>query len=274
MDANFFEAFALTTVLGVIAFGMLRLLGRGSVDNKARRMLSALRLVGAWWVAASVVHQCRLGDELREDVLWVAVFGVLGLVLYAAAGQLGIAVLLGRRLGVEIDEDNDAAAIAVGAHHIAMSLLVSSCVAGADWYSVGLAVGFFVLGVLTQQLIVAAYRALTAYDDAEQIAGENQAAAISYAGASIAAAVLIARALEGEFEGLSSSLWGFAEISGLAVLLLVVRQVVVGGVLMKRWPKVRGGALDEAISLQHDNTWAVLDATMAVTTALVLARLV
>jgi uncharacterized membrane protein YjfL (UPF0719 family) len=273
MDVHFFEAFALTTLLGVVSFLVMRWFSRRQTDNNARRLLSALRLVGAWWVAASVVHQCRLGEDLGADLLWVSVFGALGLALYAAAGQLGVVLLLGRQLGAELDEDNDAAAIAVGAHHIAMSVLVSSCVVGADWYSVGLATGFFALGVVAQQVVVVAYRALTSYDDAEQIAGENRAAAISYAGASVGAAVVIARALEGEFDGFSSSMWGFLEVMGLAVLLLVVRQLVVGGVMMNRWPRVRGGALDDAIALRHDNTSAVLDAAMAITTALVLARL-
>lgn len=99
------------------------------------------------------------------------------------------------------------------------------------------------------------------------------AAAMSYTGTSIAAAIVIARAVSGEFQGWSTSVMGFLQVACLALLLLPGRQILVGGVLFGRMPSVRGGPLDDAVGLRHDTSVAALDATIAVATALALARL-
>lgn len=281
MDRSFLEAFGLALVVCVVFGGLLRLVhrftrrGRASFsdDNPAHRLYAALQSVGVLWIGASVAHQCAVGDDVWRDAGWAFAFGGIGFVLFVLAGQLGVRVLLGARLADEIDEGNVAAALAAGAHHIAIAILIAESAAGTDLFGLGLASGFFCLGLLTQQGVVALHRAMTTYDDAEQIAGENMAAALSWSGTSVAAAIVVARGLAGEFGGWDVALPGFLQVAALSLVLLPFRQIVVGGLLVGRWPRLRGGVLDDAVGLQHDTSLAALDAAVAVALACALARL-
>jgi uncharacterized membrane protein YjfL (UPF0719 family) len=276
MNANFFERFVVMMVLGLLASGLLGLLARraSKAMNDAKRLRQVFQHVGAWWLVSSVVQQAYVGEEVRHELLWMVLFSSLGMVLYVLAGVVGVRVLLGRSLGAELDENNTAAGVAVGGHDMAMALILGVCMTGGDVWSIGLSLGFWLLGVLVQQALVALFRALTTYSDSEQIAGENMAAAISYAGISVGSALVVSRALEGEFEGWLTSLMGFFEVSALGLLLLVMRQLLVGGLWAGKMPRIRGGAHDQAIELRHDTSVALLDAATMVATAIVITRLV
>jgi uncharacterized membrane protein YjfL (UPF0719 family) len=112
------------------------------------------------------------------------------------------------------------------------------------------------------------YRALTTYDDAEQVEGENLAAAISYGGISIAVAAIVARALEGEFAGWIPSLTGFGMLVATALGLYPIRQFVVQGLLLGGKPSLRGGDLDEAVGRDRNVAAASLEAASYLGTAL------
>jgi uncharacterized membrane protein YjfL (UPF0719 family) len=281
MDLAFFEALSLAVVVCVVGGVLLRfvqrLLHRGRAgladENPARRLYAALQLAGILWIGASVAHHSTQGDSYTQDLLWALVFGGFGFLLYVLAGQIGVRLLMGRRLADEIDEGNTAAALAAGGHHLAVAVLVGASAVGTDLFGLGLASIFFAAAFVVQQGIVVAFRALTTYDDAEQVAGENDAAALSYVGASVATAIIVARALDGEFEGLERSLPAFLQVASLALVLLPLRQVVVGGVLFGRWPRLRGGPVDDAVGLRHDTAVAALDAAVALAAALAIARL-
>ena len=67
-----------------------------------------------------------------------------------------------------------------------MGILAAPAIAGSDLQGLGLSVAFFALAMVTQAAYVGLFRTLTTYDDSEQIQGENLAAAVSYAGISVA----------------------------------------------------------------------------------------
>lgn len=283
MDVAFLEAAGLSLGVVIIFALLLRVAqhllrkapaSAGSDDNGARRLYFAGQLIGILWLSTSIVHGIvEETNSWGHDIGWSLAFGGVGFVLYVLAGQLGVRVLLGKNLGAEIDSGNSAAALAGAAHHVAVAILVGAACTGTDLFGLSLSTGFFALGVIAQQIVAALFRALTTYDDAEQIAGENMAAAVSWSGTSIAAAIVIARALEGDAETLTEALWGFAQVASLALVLLPVRQILVGGLLFGRMPRLRGGPLDDAVGLQHDTATAVLDAAIAIATAVALARL-
>ena len=118
----------------------------------------------------------------------------------------------GAKLPKEIERGNVAAGLAAGSHYVATGIITSHAMAGNDLQTLGISCVFFVIGQLTLHLFVSLFRALTTYDDSEQIAGENLAAALSYAGAAIAIAIIIARATEGDFDGWASSLKGYVGV--------------------------------------------------------------
>lgn len=149
MDRSFLEAFGLTVAVCVVYAGLLRVVqryqrtGRASFvdENPAHRLYAALQSVAMLWIGSSVAHQCATGEDLAHDALWAFAFGGVGFVLALLGGQFGVRVLLGSRLGQEIDEGNTAAALAAGGHHVAVAILVAESAAGTDLFGLALASG-------------------------------------------------------------------------------------------------------------------------------------
>lgn len=134
-----------------------------------------------------------LGQSTAHDVVSVLIMGATGLALVQLAGSLGVRALLGAHLPVQLARGNVAAGLAAGAHYMAMGVLARHAVAAQDWRSWGLSLVFFSLAVV-QLGAVSLFRALTTYDDDEHIRGGNLAASLSYAGVSLASALVVSRA--------------------------------------------------------------------------------
>src|SRR5262249_51980868 len=146
------------------------------------------QLLGVFLAGAHAVKGGVQGKDLGADLARVAASSAIALVLVLGIGHLGIRLLLQARLPAEIARGNAAAGVAAGAHYVATAIITSRAVAG-DPHDIGLSLGFFVLGQATLHGFITLFRALTTYDDAEQIHGENLAAALSYGGVSIAVAI-------------------------------------------------------------------------------------
>lgn len=263
--------FAVATLLAMLA--ALRLTrsffaSPGEAPSPARRMVEVGEVLATLFVGAAVVRHNVHGESLRADLVWTTAFAFAGLAMVQLVGRLSLRSLLRAKLMGELARGNVAAGVAAASHLVATGLLASRAVAGHSARELGLALAFFALAVLTHAGFVALFRALTTYDDAEQIEGENLAAALSYAGVTVAVAVLVARAVEGDFTGWASSLKGYAGVAAWALALYPARQVVVGTILLGARPTLRGGALDEAVGTRHDEGVAALEAATYVGTAL------
>jgi len=242
--------------------------------NVARGLLRVGQVLAVFLVAGSVVKNGAKGENLVHDVTWVAAFGAAGVLLVSLTGRLGVQVLLQSRLLKEIDRGNAAAGLAAAANYVATGIITSRAVVGAGLHDLGLALVFFVLAQVTLHVFAALFRALTTYDDAEQIAGENLAAALSYSGLLIAVAIVVARAVQGdEFTGWVPALKGY----GLVLLSLLafypVRQLFVQMVLLHAPLSLRGGKLDVAIANERNVGMGALEAATYVATALAIAEL-
>jgi uncharacterized membrane protein YjfL (UPF0719 family) len=266
---------AATTLVMLVLF----LLGRRSLateltnGNSAQRLLGVGQVTAIFLVAANAAKTAVKGDDIAHDATWVFAFGVVGTGLIAVTGHFGVRLLLQSRLPSEIERGNTAAGLAGGAHYVATGIITSHAMAGDDARTLGISVVFFVLGQISLHVFVSLFRALTTYDDAEQIAGENIAAALSYAGAAIALAIIIARATEGEFTGWESSIRGYVGVLACVIALYPVRQVFVQMLLLRSPLKLRGGPLDEGIAVQRSEGIGALEAITYVATALSISRL-
>lgn len=265
--------FAVATLLFMLALhrGARRVLDRGAEPNTARRLLTVGELLGVLLVGAAVVKNNVRVEDLRADLTWTFAFALAGLAMVLGVGRLSLGALLRTRLHAELDENNASAGVAAASHMVATGLLASKAVSGHSARELGLAAVFFSLAMLAHAGFVALFRALTTYDDAEQIEGENLAAGISYAGLTVSVAVLIARAVEGDFNGWTASLLGFAGVSAWCLALYPVRQVVLASVLLGHRPRLRGGPLDEAIGASRDVGVASLEAAAYLGAALAIA---
>jgi uncharacterized membrane protein YjfL (UPF0719 family) len=241
--------------------------------NSARRFLQVGQVLAVFMIAAAAVKNCVEGTDLKRDILWAIAMGATGLALLLVSGRVGLMLLLRSRLPQEIERGNIAAGVAAGAHYVATGIITSRAVAGNDLPSLGLSLVFFVLAQITLHIFVSLFRALTVYDDAEQIQGENLAAAISYGGVAIAVAILIARALEGDFVSWGVSLKGYGVALLFAFALWPVRQILVQSLLLGYPFALRGGKLDEGIAGARNEGMAVLEAVAYLATSLSIARL-
>jgi hypothetical protein len=274
-------AFGVVTALVLLI--LLRLgrsvLARSTVESGDARSRTAQRLVLAGdvfavlLVSAGVVRNNVLGQSLSHDALSALIMGLMGLALVQASGELGLRALLGSHLRRELSRGNLAAGLAAAAHYASVGILAQHAVAGQNWLGFGLALVFFSLATATHLSLVSLFRALTTYDDDEHIRGGNLAAAISYAGASLASSLVISRALQGDFTTWKGSLLGFAMMSACGLGLYPIRQGLVQGLWLGAAPTLRGGALDDAIAQERDVGAAMLEAVTYVGAALALVAL-
>ncbi len=137
----------------------------------------------------------------------------------------------------------------------------------------GIGLVFFVLSQAVLLGLVALFRALTVYDDAEEILGENMACAISYAGVVVALALVVGRTTEGTFSNWKDSLLDFAKVFLYVPALYLVRQVGVVGLVLGERPTARGGYLDIAIGRDRNVGLAAIEAATYVGTALAIVHL-
>jgi uncharacterized membrane protein YjfL (UPF0719 family) len=241
--------------------------------DTARAVREVGDVLAAFVVGPAIVKGCVRGEDLGRDVAWCAAFAALGFALLELTGLLGMRLLLRRRLLASLERDNRAAGLAGACHHLAMGVLVSRAMAGSDLRGVALSLAFFALALLTHQAMMALFRALTTYDDSEQIEGENLAAAVSWGGLSIAIAIVLGRALEGDFVDLRTSLSGFGFVALTALGFYPLRQIVVQALIAGSAPTLRGGALDLAIGRDRRVGAAALEAACYLGAALSISLL-
>lgn len=242
-------------------------------ENGAYALREVGNVLAVFILGAAIVKNALRGADPKVDAIWCAAYGVLGLVLFELTSHLGLRFLLRGRLAASLERGNVAAGLAAASHYVAMGILTSRAVAGQDLRGLGLSVTFFALAVASQQLVLISFRALTTYDDAEQIDGENTAAALSYSGVSLAVALVIARALEGDFPGWELALKGFASLVACTAALYPLRQIIVQGVVLGARPALRGGALDLAIGRDRKLGIAALEAACYLGSALAFVSL-
>jgi uncharacterized membrane protein YjfL (UPF0719 family) len=241
--------------------------------NLAESLVAGAHLLAAFAVVAAALDGCVGGDDLARDLAWTALFGGTGVLLLELIGRVGTGLILGARLGAEIARGNAAAGLAAAAHWLATGILVSSCLYGRDLGGFGVSLAFLAVAELTLHAFVVAFRALTVYDDREEILDENLAAALSYAGVTVGLGVIIGHAADGTFSTLAGSLRAYAVSLAGSLVFYPVRQLLVGGLLVGGGLAVRGGRLDEGIARGRAVGLAALEAASYLAAALAWVRL-
>jgi uncharacterized membrane protein YjfL (UPF0719 family) len=255
------------------ALRLIAPLGDVAHNHPARAVLQASYLFGLLSVSAAVVAGCVHGESLTADLAWTAAFGGSSVLLLVVTARLGVGVLLKSRLKQEITRGNLAAAIAAGAHYVATAIVLAKCLYGDDLRTLGVSMAFFAIALATLHAFLILFRALTVYDDFEEIVSGNVAAALSYAGITIALALIIGRAAEGVFTSWNESLKAYAKALVFAAALYPVRQVLVEAVLLRTGFVLRRGRLDDGIAREKDVGLGALEAASYLATAFFVSRL-
>jgi uncharacterized membrane protein YjfL (UPF0719 family) len=250
--------------------------GEGGSSNSTRGAAQAILQGGDVFAAGllgpSLVQNCTKGESLAADAFDVATFGFAALVAYALTAYAGTGLLLGGRFADEVRRGNVAVAVASTAHAMAAAVLAARSLTGTSAQALLIALVFFAVAHIVLNGFVLLFRWLSAYDDAEEMLGGNLAAALSYAGVTLALSLFVGRAAEGPFLGWARSLLAFGATLALALVLYPVRQLLVQGLLLGAAPTLAKGRLDVLVGRERNAGVALLEALAYVVTALVVVR--
>ena len=155
----------------------------------------------------------------------------------------------------------------------ATGLIIAKCFYGDDVATLGISVVFFVIGQATLHLFVVLFRLLTLYAEEQEIEGENVAAAVSYAGAMIAIALIVGHATEGDFAGWGISLRAYGVALVSALVLYPVRQLGVQTLLLRKRFALRGGDLDRLVAQERNVGASAVEAVSYLAAAILLTGL-
>jgi uncharacterized membrane protein YjfL (UPF0719 family) len=240
-----------------------------AAPNLARALQRAGVLIGLTLLAEIVVDGVvREAGAWQAALRWGATYAGAGTALLLATGAFVSRAFLGGRMRGEIARGNVAAGVVAAAHFVAAGWIMSACFYGRDLHSLTVSAAFFLIGIGTLVVLQVLYRALTKYADDQEVVGENAAAALSFAGVTLALTIIVAHAAEGTFSGWSSSLRRYGLALLLAAALYPVRQIVVGRLLLGLPARMRGGALDRLIAQERSVAAGGIEALAYVATAL------
>ena len=237
--------------------------------NLARALERVGIIIGISLLAHIVIDGVvREAGSWHGALRWGAAYTAAGVVLLLASGALVSRVFLGGRMRAELARGNVAAGLVAAGHYVAVSWILESCMFGRDLRSLTVSALFYLIGVATLIVLQLMYRGLTHYADDQEVVGDNAAAALGFAGITLAFAIIIAHAAEGTFVDWGTSLRGYAVALLLALALYPVRQLVVGPLLLGLPARARGGALDRMVAQERSVTVGAIEALAYVAMAL------
>jgi uncharacterized membrane protein YjfL (UPF0719 family) len=189
-------------------------------------------------------------------------------VLLTAVAVGSCRLFLGRQLRQQlVEQHNVAAGVVVAGVYIATSLTYSGVLSG-EGGGLGILLLFFALGQLAFLLLTFVFRWLTTYDDVQEIAAGNLAAALALAGLLVAVGFIVSWAVSGTYFGLADALQSFGSSLLFVVVLYPVRQIVVQMILLGGPIRWRGSVLDSEIAQDKNVAAGLLEATAYITAAL------
>ena len=191
-----------------------------------RNLAAAVAVAGYYLGLAIVLGGVVSGPasfSLLDDVIGLAIFGLLGIVLLNLSALINDKAVFSQfAIEHEIVEDrNVGVGILEGANYVAVGLITAGAMSGEGSLASGLA--FWIAGLVA--LIVAGllYDRITPYDLHDEIEKGNTAVAAAFAGVLAGFGNVIRLAGEGDFVSWNESLTGFAyyAVAGLVLLPLV-----------------------------------------------------
>jgi uncharacterized membrane protein YjfL (UPF0719 family) len=240
-------------------------------DNPAMGIAIAGYIFGVFWTVTVLLG--HLSYELLPDILGVLLYGVVGLLLLTLVALGTCRVFLGTAVQEQLGARNVAAAIVVAGAYIATSLTYSGTLSG-EGGGFWIFLLFFLLGQAALLGIAYAFRWLTNYDDVQEIAAGNVAAALALTGVLIAVGLIVRRAVSGDYAGFWPSLSGFVLALLLVLVLYPVRQVLLQWLLLGGPIHWRATLLDYEIAQDKNVAVGLLEATAYITAALFVTNIV
>jgi uncharacterized membrane protein YjfL (UPF0719 family) len=236
----------------------------------ARAVARVGRVFAVALVLGAAVQGALEEQGWRAGFGWTALFAAAAVALLLLAPALADVAAVGGGLRAEVARGNMAAAIVSAGNRVAVGVVLSHCFYGADLATFLVSLAFVGIGFATLLGLQALYRRLTRYADDQEIRGENAAAALSFAGVTVALSIIVGHATWGTFAGWAASLRGYGAGLVLALALYPVRQVLVKRLLLGLPFALRGGALDRAVAQERNVVVGAVEGAAYVATAILI----
>lgn len=232
--------------------------------------------VGVLYQPLTVIRddQWQLTGDFWFDVLEVFLYAVAGiLVLNLARILVDKLVLYKFKTEKEIIEDQNAGSGAVEfAVYISVGLVIAAATAGtgvsADEAtiveSIVRSVVFFVLGMAVLMVFALLYELTTPFDVHDEIEKDNAAVGVALAGNLIAIAIVVFKAVFGEFVGWTESLVSFAVFAVIGFVLLYVVRIIVDFALLP------GTKVADELTVDRNLGVAFIESGVVISAALIL----
>lgn len=242
-------------------------------DNPALGIAISGYVFGVVLITTSVLRGEGSGDLLKDAILTSA-YGVGGVFFLALLSTFGFKLLHSVDYLAEVEKGNVSVGITAAGRFIGTGLVIAGTISGdAKGGNAVTSIIFFLTGQLALIAVARLYRALTSYNDTQEISGGNIAAAISYAGVMIGIGIAIENGLRGDFIDYPTSFTGFGKSLLVILSFYPIRQFLVQGVLLGGGFALYGGKLDEEISKDRNIGASVIEATAYISTALLVTEL-
>ncbi len=232
--------------------------------------------VGVLYQPLTVIRddQWQLTGDFWFDVLEVFLYAVAGiLVLNLARILVDKLVLYKFKTEKEIIEDQNAGSGAVEfAVYISVGLVIAAATAGtgvsADEAtiveSIFRSVVFFVLGMAVLMVFALLYELTTPFDVHDEIEKDNVAVGVALAGNLIAIAIVVFKAVFGEFVGWTESLVSFAVFAVIGFVLLYVVRIIADFALLP------GTKVADELTVDRNLGVAFIESGVVISAALIL----
>ena len=170
--------------------------------------------------------------NLLDDVIALALFGLLGIVLLNLSAWINDKVVF-RRFDNEreiVEDRNVGVGVIEGGNYVAVGLITAGALSGEGGVASGMA--FWVAGLAALVIAGLLYDRVTSYDLHEQVERGNVAIAIAFAGVLVGFGNIIRLAGEGDFVSWNASLTGFGYYAVVGLVLLPLVRLFADKVLL------------------------------------------
>ena len=170
--------------------------------------------------------------NLLDDVIALALFGLLGIVLLNLSAWINDKVVF-RRFDNEreiVEDRNVGVGVIEGGNYVAVGLITAGALSGEGGVASGMA--FWVAGLAALVIAGLLYDRVTSYDLHEQVERGNVAVAIAFAGVLVGFGNIIRLAGEGDFVSWNASLTGFGYYAVVGLVLLPLVRLFADKVLL------------------------------------------
>ena len=199
-------------------------------DNKAMTVSFVGYLGGVALILEGVLETGS--DSLLMDLINVAIWGVIGILLLNLAGKVNDRIILHRFNNIDelLNQQNISVGVAMAGGYLGSAAIIRSIIIGESlgWaFDIGLTLFYFVLAQLAFYLSAFLHQVVTKYDFHNEIHEKNVAAGISFGSSLVAVGILLSIPLQSSYSLIVFAAWFVIGSAVMAFFRFVMDRIII-----------------------------------------------